>query len=216
MPLSKVCPGACKHLGHDHSTCFFNTQDEQVQNDQNTRNNEPANKQEEGNEDLRLILNAKRKGKKVAFENEPDPMNNGTTEVTTGKINATPPMLNEENISVHELAINNCVFAKAVVGDGIADAMVHDHVEHVMMGKFVVDKDVADVENEVAAVCGNVGQVHVGNIPVGDSFLGVDIGDVVVHDNAVHANNLPMTYEHITEDDLNYDDPIIAALLDKN
>ncbi|KAK4438333.1 hypothetical protein Salat_0167600 [Sesamum alatum] len=124
-------------------------------------------------------------------------------------------MLNDENISVHELATSNSVFAKTVVGEGVADATVHDHVEHVMVGKFVVNKDVVDVENEEVVVCGNVGQVHVGNLFIGDSVLGADIGYVVVHDNAVHVNNLPMTYEHMIEDDVNYDDPIIAALLDK-
>ncbi|KAK4422854.1 hypothetical protein Salat_1868000 [Sesamum alatum] len=148
-----------------------------------------AAKYKEGNEDLRLILNAKRKGKKVAFVNELDPDRNGTTEVTIGKINATPSMLNNEIISVHELAIGNSVLAKIVVGDGVA--------------------------NE-DAVYDKVGQVHVGNLFVGDSVFGVEIGDVVVHNNVAYVNNLSVTNEHMIEDDFNYDDPIVAALLDKN
>ncbi|KAK4433486.1 hypothetical protein Salat_1110900 [Sesamum alatum] len=46
--------------------------------------------------------------------------------------------------------------------------------------------------------------------------VGTGIDDAAVHDNVVHVNTQYVSNIPTAEDDFNYDDPIIAALLDKN
>ncbi|KAK4420188.1 hypothetical protein Salat_2431700 [Sesamum alatum] len=144
------------------------------------RHQETTHQQEEGSEDLRTILNQKRKGKKVIFANNPSTDNNGTTEVTTGKMIVAPSMFNVENQHVPGLDTSNRAFTNiAAVG--------------------------VNASNVVAGI------EAVANIPAGTV-----VDDAAVHDKQVHVNTHLESNIPTFEDDFNYDDPIITALLDKN
>ncbi|KAK4437857.1 hypothetical protein Salat_0119700 [Sesamum alatum] len=198
----------------------------------------------EGNEDPKAALNQRNKGKKVLFINDqPTTENESVVNPAVATKNALVNEVNAETSLVSNILVDENVFT---AHEGNARNICEQHVEnaavHVNVGKDVnvgnivvhvnVDKAVNiddDVNSDkVVNVSADVGYVipekntNAGNVAT-DNAIGIDNrndfehGIFVVSNMAKPSNSVchPSSFPEL-EDDFNYDDPLIAALLDKN
>ncbi|KAK4416048.1 hypothetical protein Salat_2712200 [Sesamum alatum] len=154
---------------------FSTTKRSKTQADQTVRSKEVSQPQEAGNEDLRLVLNTKRKGKKVVFANDPHNAGNeygnssnigavniGTSEVPPGNTKTASSTLNDEINSVHDLESEHITSDNPVAVTGIDNTAEYNNAGHVKGGNIVggisvvdnsaVDNLVVDVGSYNAAV----------------------------------------------------------------
>ncbi|KAK4439284.1 hypothetical protein Salat_0263300 [Sesamum alatum] len=213
------CPlycNVCKHLGHDHTTCLFNGSIEQAQNELSTRNIEGNNQQQEYKEALRMAANTRSKGKKVLFANEPqaEEINNcqeaaadtGHKEVNAGISNPIPSTLNDE---IMPSALNDDHGGSTV--NTVGRNFDTNPVNGVTTNMFAVET----AEKNTAVSVNDVVNTHAFD----DNMLKkTSMPESFMHlTTACEPSNMTVVNHEIDEsDDFNYDDPLIAALLDKN